>query len=143
MVSSTFARRVAALAAAITLAATGCTTPPPVIPSEPAASSTRSAPSDAVSLAELGFSHGPAELWLPRSITITQRVDLATNVTLVVISPSGPELAQWLREILPAAGFTITADGQDSLLFERDHWQGAFTTTDDDLSALSLRSDRE
>ena len=64
-----------------------------------------------------------------------------TGVTAVVVSPSGAEVAEHLRTALPAAGFTITADGADSLLFEGGAWQGAFTVNGE-VAALSLRTDR-
>lgn len=133
-------RRVAGLVFAAAILA-GCTTPPP---SPPAPEPSRSVPvpSDGVTLAQLGFRNGPGDLVLPAGLVIRERMDLSTNVTLTITSPSGSELAAWLRTSLPAAGFEITADGQDSLLFRRGAWQGAFTVTGD-LSALSLRSDRE
>ena len=73
---------------------------------------------------------------------IRDRVDLESNITLTITSPARAELAAWLRRNLPAAGFEITADGQDSLLFKRGQWQGAFTVAGE-LSALTLRTDRE
>ena len=120
---------------------TGCTTPPPSPPA-PEPSRSVQVPSDGVTLAQLGFRNGPGDLVLPAGLVIRDRVDLSTNVTLTIASPPGAEVAAWLRTNLPAAGFEITADGQDSLLFQRGAWQGAFTVTGD-LSALSLRSDRE
>ena len=106
----------------------------------PTAEPTR--PGGGVSLAELGFRNGPADIWLPEQVLIVERVDLANNVTVVMASPSGEELARWLREELPGAGYEITADGADSLLFSKEPWQGAFTVTGE-YSALSLRTDRE
>ena len=123
------------------LALTGCTTPPPQ-PATPEVTWTVSAPADGVTLARLGFRNGPADFWLPPGLVIRDRVDLDANVTLTITSPGGAEVAAWLRRNLPAAGFEITADGQDSLLFRRGQWQGAFTVTAE-LSALSLRTDRE
>jgi lipoprotein len=132
-------RRLAGLLAVIALA--GCTTPPPELPGpEPRVSV--SVPSDGVTLAQLGFRNGPSALVLPAGMVIRDRVDLGTNVTMTITSPPGERIAAWLRQNLPAAGFEITADGQDSLLFHRGPWQGAFTVSGD-LSALSLRTDRE
>ena len=123
------------------LALAGCTTPPPQ-PATPEVTWTASAPADGVTLTQLGFRNGPAEFWLPSGVVIRDRVDLEANITVTITSPGGAELAAWLRRNLPVAGFEITADGQDSLLFRRGQWQGAFTLTAA-LSALSLRTDRE
>ena len=133
--------RRAAAGLLVLLALSGCTTPPPQ-PATPEVTWTASAPADGVTLARLGFRNGPAEFWLPSGVVIRDRVDLEANITVTITSPGGAELAAWLRRNLPAAGFEITADGQDSLLFRRGQWQGAFTLTAA-LSALSLRTDRE
>ena len=133
--------RRAAAGLLVLLALSGCTTPPPQ-PATPEVTWTASAPADGVTLTQLGFRNGPAEFWLPSGVVIRDRIDLESNVTVTITSPGGAELAAWLRRNLPAAGFEITADGQDSLLFRRGQWQGAFTLTAA-LSALSLRTDRE
>ncbi len=133
--------RRAAAGLLVLLALSGCTTPPPQ-PGTPEVTWTASAPADGVTLTQLGFRNGPAEFWLPSGVVIRDRVDLEANITVTITSPGGAELAAWLRRNLPAAGFEITADGQDSLLFRRGQWQGAFTVTAE-LSALSLRTDRE
>ena len=133
--------RRAAAGLLVLLALSGCTTPPPQ-PVTPEVTWTASAPADGVTLTQLGFRNGPAEFWLPSGVVIRDRIDLESNVTVTITSPGGGELAAWLRRNLPAAGFEITADGQDSLLFRRGQWQGAFTLTAA-LSALSLRTDRE
>ena len=133
--------RRAAAGLLVLLALSGCTTPPPQ-PATPEVTWTASAPADGVTLTQLGFRNGPAEFWLPSGVVIRDRVDLEANITVTITSPGGAELAAWLRRNLPAAGFEITADGQDSVLFRRGQWQGAFTLTAA-LSALSLRTDRE
>ena len=133
--------RRAAAGLLVLLALSGCTTPPPQ-PATPEVTWTASAPADGVTLTRLGFRNGPADFWLPSGVVIRDRVDLEANITVTITSPGGAELAAWLRRNLPAAGFEITADGQDSLLFRRGQWQGAFTLTAA-LSALSLRTDRE
>ena len=133
--------RRAAAGLLVLLALSGCTTPPPQ-PATPEVTWTASAPADGVTLTQLGFRNGPAEFWLPSGVVIRDRVDLEANITVTITSPGGAELAAWLRRNLPAAGFEITADGQDSLLFRRGQWQGAFTVTAE-LSTLSLRTDRE
>ena len=110
------------------LALTSCTTPPPH-PGTPEVTWTASAPADGATLTQLGFSNGPAEFWLPSGLVIRDRIDLESNVTVTITSPGGAELAAWLRRNLPAAGFEITADGQESLLFRRGQWPGAVTGT--------------
>lgn len=127
---------VAVLAGCSALPGDGGATPSPV------GSASVSAPADALSLRDLGFSNGPGDIWLPQQVVVVERVDLENNVTLVISEPSGAELAQWLRVHLLASGYEITADGQDSLLFSKESWQGAFTVTGGH-SALSLRTDRE
>lgn len=99
-------------------------------------------PTSGAGLRDLGFQHGPEDLWLPKDLEIVERIDVANNVTLVIANPPGAQVAVWLREELPRAGFRITADAADSLLFRRGEWQGAFTVTGDHC-ALSLRTDRE
>ena len=119
----------------------GCTTPPPQA-TTPEVTWTAVAPSDGATLTQLGFRNGPTDFWLPEGLVIRDRVDLESNITLTITSPARAELAAWRRRNLPAAGFEITADGQDSLLFKRGQWQGAFTVAGE-LSALTLRTDRE
>lgn len=99
-------------------------------------------PDDGVTLAELGFQNAPEGVSVPRGTTITEKIDQGNNVTVVFTAPTGAELAGYLRRTLPAAGFEITEDGNNSLLFTRAPWQGAFTTSDG-YSALSFRTDRE
>ena len=109
---------------------------------QPEASPTISAPADGQFLSDLGFQHAPAGVSIPRSAVISEQVDQYNNVTLVFTAPSGVELASYLRASLTEQGFEITADANNSLLFERDPWQGAFTT-EAGYSALSFRTDRE
>ncbi|MDO5068023.1 MAG: hypothetical protein Q4D96_12150 [Propionibacteriaceae bacterium] len=114
----------------------------PTLPGTTAATNTPTSPEGGVSLAGLGLGNGPRDVWLPSRVVIVEQVDLVNNVTLVLAEPAGEELASWLRQHLPAAGYEITADGQNSLLFHKEPWQGAFTVTGE-YSALSLRTDRE
>jgi len=94
-----------------------------------------------VSLTSLGFTHAPAGLSLPVGATLTERTDAANNITAVLSAPSGLDVLAHLRATLPAAGFQITADEGNSLLFTDGTWDGAFTVSGA-LSALTLRTDR-
>ena len=100
-----------------------------------------SVPADAVTLRDLGLTNAPEGVSLPKGAVVSDMINMGNNVTAVVVSPSGAEVAEHLRTALPAAGFTITADGADSLLFEGGAWQGAFTVNGE-VAALSLRTDR-
>lgn len=93
-------------------------------------------------LRELGFTHAPAGFAIPLGAQITDRIDAYNNVTLIFTIPTGQEMAEYLRANLPAMGFEVTADRNQSMLFTDGHWQGALTTTGG-LAAISLRTDRE
>lgn len=133
---------VAVLVVVLTGCAGAAEAPSPASTDTSVASSQGTPPPSGAGLRDLGFRHGPDDLWLPEELEIVERVDVANNVTLVIANPPGTEVAAWLRKELPRAGFRITADGADSLLFRRGEWQGAFTVTGDHC-ALSLRTDRE
>ena len=125
------------------LAVAGCSAPqlsPSPTPSVTAGVLTE-APADGVLLSEIGFRHAPAGFSIPRDAEIEERVDSGNNITVVLSSPTGDEVADYLRRNLPAMGFTVTADAGGSLLFESAVHDGAFTVTGE-LSALSLRTDR-
>lgn len=135
-------RRVLAGVACLALLA-GCSGQGPGQPEPtPTAHVTEPVPDDGVLLGDLGFRHAPEGVSIPRGAVVTERIDQTNNVTLVMTAPSGTELAGYLRGSLPDQGFEITADGNNSLLFTRGRWVGAFTTQDG-YSALTLRTDRE
>ena len=92
-------------------------------------------------LSDLGFANGPKGFSILRGAVVHERIDSGNNVTLVFTSPSGVEIADYLRENLTSMGFAITADKANSLLFEDATWDGAFTSSST-LTALSLRTDR-
>lgn len=132
------------LALLVALALAGCAAPAANVatatPTPSVAAPTAEVPAG-VPLTALGFTNAPATLTLPYGSTITQRTDAANNITAVISSPAGAKVLAHLRATLPTAGFTITADGGDSLLFTDGTWEGAFTISDG-LSALTLRTDR-
>jgi hypothetical protein len=110
--------------------------PPATAPARPPA-----IPDDGVTLATLGFLNGPTEQFsLPRTATITAKVDQPNNVVAVVSEPSPADVASYLRRALPEAGFTITADDQaaKTMTFSGSGWNGNFTA-DGRVSAVLLR----
>jgi hypothetical protein len=110
--------------------------PPPTVSSAPV-----SIPSDGITLAALGYLHGPLEQFsLPRTAVITTKVDQPNNVTAVVSSPPAREVGAYLRRALPAAGFVITADrpAANTMTFAGHGWSGSFTG-DAGASAVLLR----
>ena len=85
---------------------------------------------DGVTLAALGYLNGPIEQFsLPRTAVITAKVDQPNNVAVVLSSPSPAEVATYLRQALPAAGFTITAEdaAAKTMTFAGNGWIGNFT----------------
>jgi hypothetical protein len=96
---------------------------------------------DGVTLAALGYLNGPIEQFsLPRTAVITAKVDQPNNVAVVLSSPSPAEVATYLRQALPAAGFTITAEdaAAKTMTFAGNGWIGNFTG-DSRASAVLLR----
>ena len=88
----------------------------------------------------LGYSFAPEGFSLPATSVITQGVDQANTVVAVFAEPDGDVIAAYLRETLTGDGWKITADANDSLLFERGDEQGAFTVNEDS-TALAIRWD--
>lgn len=112
------------------------TAPPATAPARPAA-----IPDDGVTLASLGFLNGPVEQFsLPRTATITAKVDQPNNLVAVVSSPPPADVASYLRRALPEAGFTVTADdpAAKTMTFSGSGWNGSFTG-DGRMSAVLLR----
>lgn len=103
----------------------------------------RPVPAGGVTLAQLGFAHGPRDFSLPEGVRVVQRVDQSNVVTLVMDRPSGPELARWLRERAREEGVAIRADAGDALVYDvgvapgAGGWSVAFTGGEP--SGLTLR----
>ncbi|MDO5498625.1 MAG: hypothetical protein Q4F67_02975 [Propionibacteriaceae bacterium] len=96
-------------------------------------------PAGGVSLAQLGFQHGPASaLTLPAEVRIGLRVDQPNMVTMTFVAPEGPVIGDWLRTHVGEGGFRVTADAAGGLVFEGYAWEGAFTVGEQG-SALTLR----
>ena len=124
------------------LALTGCAAAAvdPVTP-PPSTLTAAAVPEDGQALRDLGFGNAPEGLSVPLGAEISDRVDSANNVTVVMTAPDALEVADYLRRTLPTLGFTITGDAQNSLIFEGGGWQGAFTASKG-YAALTLRTDR-
>lgn len=122
--------------------AVGCSAaaPEPPQPVTVSPSAAVSVPADGVLLASLGYTNAPTDFSVPSGSVITDRVDQDNTVVAVFTAPSGLDIAAYLRENLPQQGWRITADDNNSLLFERGREHGAFTVTGP-YAALSLRWD--
>lgn len=119
----------------------GCSAPPDPVANDDIPVSIN-IPKDGVTLRELGLTNAPEGVSIPRGTTTTEKIDQVNNVTVVFTAPTGAQLAGYLRRTLPDAGFEITQDANNSMLFTRGPWQGAFTSNNG-YSAISFRTDRE
>ena len=82
--------------------------PPQPTPSAGVASISAVVPQDGVTLAELGFSHGPVRAWsLPQGSRIEQPVDQPNQLTLTISYPAPEDVVAYLARALPQAGFNI------------------------------------
>lgn len=119
--------------AVLLLALAGCAAPaaPAVIP-QPAPHSPAAVrlPPDGVLLRDFGYQFGPLDSFsLPRTSVVSAAVDQADNVTLVLSAPSAADVAGYLRQALPDAGFTVAAGGSSgsTLTFTGNGWAGSVT----------------
>lgn len=111
------------------------------VASPSSAASTRPAASDGIeasTLRAMGFRNGPGEFPLPADLIVDYQVDNPNNVTLVLDPSQDGQTYRFLRSRLGAAGYVISADRQQSLVFSGKGWEGAFTVSDG-LAALTLR----
>lgn len=113
-------------------------------PSPLASSPSVRIPEDGVSLAELGFTHGPATAWsLPRSATLTGRVDQPNQLTMTVTGPGPEQVVRYLVEALPPAGFNVEhhrEDGAGSALIATGYgWRGSVVGTSDGRTLITLQ----
>ena len=127
------------LAGLACLALAGCAAPA-AQPALTQAPTSTSSPAGGVALRGLGFRNAPADLYAPGGSSVAVVVDQTNNIVATFTEPDADALLAWWRSVLPPQGWTITADGGDSLLFERGDLRGAFTVTGD-LAALTIRSD--
>jgi hypothetical protein len=100
-----------------------------------------SVPPDGISLRLLGFDNGPVDAFsIPRNAAVSDHVDQPNAVTVVMSTPSGPEIAAYYRRALPAAGFTVTADDRatNTITFTGHGWTGALTGSGE-ATAVFLR----
>ncbi len=131
--------RVVGLVAVMLLSA--CSAAPVETPDATPELTSSAVPADGTTLNDLGFVNAPAGLSIPNGALISDRVDSPNNITVVMTSPDGLTVVEFLRRHLPELGFTISGDDQNSLIFEGGGYQGAFTTSAG-YSALTLRTDR-
>lgn len=91
-------------------------------------SGTPSWPAGTVTLAQLGVANGPADrVALPAGTRLGQVVDQDNNVTALLQAPAGTDLAAFLAEVLPTAGFEVTAATDRGLVFTGFGWNGAYS----------------
>lgn len=126
--------------AAACLVLAGCAAGSPV--ASPTSETTAAVPDNGIELSELGFKNAPDGFSIPEGTRISRAIDQTNAIVLVITEPSADELISYLRTTLPDQGFVITADGNDSLLFEKPGIAGAFTATDD-VVGLTLRYDEQ
>lgn len=134
-------RQLIVLVAAIAVL-TGCSAVPDYDPPAPDATITASVPPGGMSLRELGGDQGPVDaVTIPRSHQLRVATFQVNVVNLVFVAPDAGELAEWFRTTLPEAGWTITTDSNDALIFTGHGWDGVFTPMGDGSSGgtFSLR----
>lgn len=131
-------RRLAVVLLPLLLA--GCAASPAPAPTPAAAPSPYTPGPGLTTLADEGYTQGPAA-WvpLPEAVTITQHVDQANVLAASFPATEGGRIAQVLRAQLPAAGWVVVADADDAILFERPGWEGAFTASPR-ASAVTIRA---
>jgi len=86
-----------------------------------------------------GLTHGPHGFQLPTQTVAVHVVDNPNNVTLVIDPSQGKQTYQFLIHRLASMGMTITANGNNSLIFHGRGWTGAYTASAD-AAALTLRT---
>jgi len=90
-------------------------------------------------MAILGWKNGPADrVLLPLAAAIDRRVDQANVITAIGRPTSADSVLQTLTQTLPSYGWTITASGGGSLVFDDPRYDGAFTS-DSSVWALTIR----
>jgi len=125
-------RWLAAGSAAAVLALAGCGAGPvvPDPPASPSASASRaSVPTGGISLRDLGFDNGPAQLSLPVGVVLTTSADQVQQVTLVISSPPPKDVSDYLLRVLPTTGFTVGRHRDDAIEFSGHGWIGSFVAT--------------
>lgn len=125
----------------VAVLATGCSAAGPTSPSSASssASAQKALPSGTTTMASLGWKNGPADrVLLPMGAAIDRRVDQGNVITAIGRPTSADSVLQTLTETLPSYGWTITASGGGSLVFDDARYDGAFTS-DSSLWALTIR----
>ncbi len=78
----------------------------------------------------LGVTNGPDAFTVPRGSVLATVVDQPNNVVLVFSTPGPTEVADYLREALPATGFAVTEPVRaETFTFRGNGWSGSFTAS--------------
>ncbi|MDR0285147.1 MAG: hypothetical protein LBI33_09700 [Propionibacteriaceae bacterium] len=109
-------------------------------PTTPAATGMATPTPPVRSLADLGYTHTPANrIWLP-AVALTYTADQPNALIAVGGVAQAGAVEDCLRTTLPSLGWTITADAPGALLFEDAEWHGAYVVGTDTW-ALTVRND--
>lgn len=119
-------------------AAPGFSADTPASPSPSMTAATPSLPPDGVFLTTLGFDNAPATFSIPAAAKPLDGADIPELINVIFDGADGPLVYDYLARNLAGMGFTITARSDDSLLWQDDTWQGAFTMTSQ-RAGLTLR----
>ena len=125
-------------AAALVLGGCSAAAPAPVS-SSPAPTVTASLPPGGVYLTTLGVSYAPAGFSIPAQVKPLNGYAMPGVVDVAFSGSDGPVVYNYLVANLAAMGYTITAQSDDSLLWNDDAWEGGFTMTTD-RAAITLRT---
>jgi len=120
----------------------GCSAPGSTPGSAPPEETTIIAPTlppDGVYLTELGFSHAPDKFSVPAAARIQSGFNNPDVINVIYTGADGPAVHGYLVQHLAEMGFVVTAQSDDSILWNSSDWDGAFTMTAQQ-AGLTLRS---
>jgi len=139
----THPRRIWPLIVLIAVFLGGCA----AVPNFPASSGATSSPkapvlpSGGVFLTDLGFTEAPPEFSVPAAAQMLSGYNIPELINVLYSGDDGPVVYAYLVKNLPGMGYTITARSADSILWQNDEWDGAFTMTSTQ-AGLTLRRNR-
>ena len=135
-------RRAGAVAAVLLalLLATGCSAagayaPPP---SQTPSVAAPTLPPGGIYLTDLGFTQAPPTFSVPRAAKLVSGYNIPDLINAIYGGADGPLVHDYLLANLAGMGFTVTASSADSILWDNDEWDGAFTMTAEQ-AGLTLR----
>lgn len=122
---------VGALAVVVLLSGTGCASAAPEMQTEGPSTmvTTPSLPPDGVYLASFGFTNAPPGFSVPASVKPLHGYNIPELIDVIYDGADGAIVHDYLLAHLGAMGYTITSSSADSIVWENDQWQGAFTMT--------------